>query len=90
MGSTKPAAVAEHGDGTVFVVGRYSVEVEVGLRGGGLLTTGVFELVEDGTLVLVVLADSETGLAVLGEEQDELCRDLGVRFRDPLLHVCRG
>lgn len=40
--------------------------------------TGVLELVKDGTLVLAVLADSEAGLAVLGEERDELCGDFGV------------
>lgn len=52
--------------------------------------TGVLELVEDGALVLAVLADSETGLAILGEERDELCRDLGVRFRDLFLCAGRG
>lgn len=60
------------------------------LRGGGLLMTRVLELVEDGTLVLTVLADSEAGLAVLGEERDELCRDLGVRFRDLLRVEVKG
>lgn len=52
------------------------------MRGGGLLVTGVLKFVENGALVLAVLADSEAGLTVLGEERDELCRDLGVRFRD--------
>lgn len=48
----------------------------------------ILVLWEDGTLVFAVFSDTQAGLAVLSEEGNQFCRDLGVRFCD--LHWVNG